>query len=87
LRSFFVFYLKLRPFLLDSARTSLDHMVNGDVTGFEHGVKVEGGWARGMHRTGNPEGLPAGISGRLDLKPEGLGVLAQEAAMEAIKGP
>jgi hypothetical protein len=34
----FVFYLELRPLLLDSASTSLDHMVNGDVTGFEHGV-------------------------------------------------
>ena len=40
LRSFLVFYLELRPLLLNSASTSLEHMVNGDVTGFEHGVKA-----------------------------------------------
>ena len=72
---------------MDATITTFDHMVDGDVTGFKHGVKVEGRGAGGMHRTGVPKGLPAGITGRLDLQPEGLGVLAQEAAMEAIKGP
>jgi len=37
-----------------------------------------------MDRTGNPEGFTATIAGRLNLQPEGLRVLAQQAAVEAI---
>jgi hypothetical protein len=40
-----------------------------------------------MHCAGDPEGLPAAIASRLNLQPEGLRMLAKEAAMEAIKRP
>ena len=87
LRALLVFHLELGPLLLDATITTFNHVVYGDVTGFKHGVKVEGRGAGGMHRAGDPEGLPAAITGRLDLQPEGLGVLAKEAAMEVIKRP
>jgi hypothetical protein len=87
LRALLVFDFELRSLLLDAAIATLNHMVDGDVSRFKHSVKVEGRWTRGMHRAGDPEGLPAAIAGRLNLQPEGLRMLAQEAAMEAIKRP
>ena len=49
LRALLVFHLELGPLLLNAAIATFNHVVYGDVTGFKHGVKVEGRGAGGMH--------------------------------------
>jgi hypothetical protein len=48
-RALLVLDLELGPLLLDATITTFNHVVYGDVTGFKHGVKVEGRGAGGMH--------------------------------------
>jgi hypothetical protein len=62
-------------------------MVYGDVARLKHSVKMEGRRPGGVYSAGDSEGLPAAITGRLNLKPEGLGVLAKQASVEAIQRP
>jgi len=63
----FILNLELGPFLLDATGAALDHMVDGDVAGLDHGIEVEVRRSGGMYRASDPESLPAAITGRLKL--------------------
>ena len=67
LRALLVLDLELRPFLLNAAIATLDHVVDRHVAGFKHGIKVEGRGSGGMHCARDSEGFPAAIASRLNL--------------------
>jgi hypothetical protein len=67
LRTLLILDLKLRAFFLNPPIATLNHMVDGHVAGLKHGIKVEGRGAGGMHCAGDPEGLPAAVTCRLNL--------------------